>query len=106
MSDRGGESEAERRGQKRADAAHERLENARERARRARQDAAAAVTPESAESHRREAKVHDRAARLQGEAEKLQRTHIEEAREGQFDKLGEADPSAKEKRDVADEKRP
>jgi hypothetical protein len=59
VSDREGETQAERKGQERAEAAHARLEHARERARVARKEAAA---------------LHDT-------AEKLQRHHVEEARE-------------------------
>jgi hypothetical protein len=77
------ESEAERKGEERAAAAHDRLEHARERARAARQEAAGATDPESAEIHREEARFHDQAAALHNAAERLQRFHVEEAREGE-----------------------
>jgi hypothetical protein len=78
---RAGESEGERRGNGRAEAAHRRLEHTRERASIARREAADAPDPGSAEVHREEAEVYDHAARLQDTAEKLQRAHVAEERE-------------------------
>jgi hypothetical protein len=85
VTDHDGENEAERKGQERADAAHDRLEHARERARIARQEAESAPSAEAAEVHREEAQYHDKAAAVHCTAEKLQRHHIEEAREAEDD---------------------
>lgn len=87
-SSREDEGDAERKGEERAAAAHDRGEHARERARVAREEAETAPSPESAEAHREEAEYHEEAARLHESAERLQRAHAAEHREEPGDGAG------------------
>jgi hypothetical protein len=91
VSEREGESELERNGERRAAAAHDRLEHARERAGRAREEADTASSAEAAEARREEADFHDRAADLQVAAEEMQRRHAAEHHEDQVDEGDEDD---------------